>query len=34
MEVIYIDSLFALNFLIDYCILLASARVCGVVLRR
>lgn len=34
MEVIYIDSLFALNFLIDYCILLASARVCGVMLRR
>lgn len=34
MEVIYIDSLFALNLLIDYCILLASARVCGVVLRR
>lgn len=34
MEVIYIDSLFALNFLIDYCIVLASARVCGVVLRR
>lgn len=34
MEVIYIDSLFALNFLIDYCMVLASARVCGVVLRR
>lgn len=34
MEVIYIDSLFALNLVIDYCIVLASARVCGVVLRR
>ena len=34
MEVLYLDSLFGLNLLIDYCILLASARVCGVVLRR
>ena len=34
MEVLYLDSLFALNFLIDYCVVLAAARVCGVVLRR
>ena len=34
MEVLYLDRLFAVNFLIDYCVLLASARVCGVVLRR
>ena len=34
MDVIYIDSLFGLNLLIDYCLVLASARVCGVVLRR
>ena len=34
MDVIYIDSLFGLNLLIDYCLVLVSARVCGVVLRR
>ena len=34
MDVIYLDSLFGLNLLIDYCLVLASARVCGVVLRR
>lgn len=34
MEVIYIDELFALNFIIDYLTVLAAARVCGVVLRR
>ena len=34
MEVLYLDSLFGLNLLIDYCILLASGQVCGVVLRR
>ena len=34
MDVIYLDSLFGLNLLIDYCLVLASARVCGVVLHR
>lgn len=34
MEVLYLDRLFAVNFLIDYCVLLAAGRVCGVVLRR
>ena len=34
MDVIYLDSLFGLNLLIDYCLVLASARVCGVALRR
>lgn len=34
MEVVYIDELFALNFIIDYLITLCSARVCGVYLRR
>ena len=34
MEVLYLDRLFAVNLLIDYCVLLAAARVCGVVLRR
>lgn len=34
MEVIYIDELFALNFIIDYLTVLAAARVCGVMLRR
>ena len=29
MDVIYLDSLFGLNLLIDYCLVLASARVCG-----
>ena len=30
MDVIYLDSLFGLNLLIDYCLVLVSARVCGV----
>ena len=34
MDVIYLDRLFGLNLLLDYCLVLASARVCGVVLRR
>lgn len=34
METIYIDRLFALNLIIDYFILLGSAKVCGVKLRR
>lgn len=34
MEVIYIDSVFLLNFVIDYLLVLASAQVCGVRLRR
>ena len=34
MEVLYLDQLFAVNFLVDYCIVLAAARVSGVVLRR
>lgn len=34
METIYIDRLFALNFIIDYFILLGSAKVSGVKLRR
>ena len=32
MDVIYLDRLFGLNLLLDYCLVLASARVCGVVL--
>ena len=34
MEVLYLDRLVAVNFLIDYCLLLAAGRVCGAVLRR
>lgn len=34
MEVIYIDEFFLLNFAVDYLLCLASARVCGVRLRR
>ncbi len=34
METIYIDRLFLLNLIIDYFILLGSAKVCGVKLRR
>lgn len=34
METIYIDRLFVLNFIIDYLILLGSARICGIYMRR
>ncbi|NCB51990.1 MAG: sigma-E processing peptidase SpoIIGA [Clostridia bacterium] len=34
METIYVDSLFALNMIIDYFLLLCSAKVCGVPFRR
>lgn len=34
METIYIDRLFVLNYICDYLILLGSARVCGLLLRR
>lgn len=34
MDVIYVDSLFVLNLIIDYLLCLSSARVCGVYLRR
>ena len=34
MEVIYVDSLFLLDLVIDYCLLLLSGRVSGVILRR
>lgn len=34
METIYIDRLFVLNFIIDYLILLGSARICGIFMRR
>ena len=34
MDIIYIDRLFFLNFILDYLLLLCSARVCGVKLRR
>ena len=34
METIYLDSLFLLNFVIDYLLCLVSARVCGLILRR
>lgn len=34
METIYIDRLFILNLIIDYLILLGTARVCGLMLRR
>ena len=34
MEVLYLDRLIAVNFLIDYCLLLAAGRVCGALLRR
>ena len=34
MEVVYLDQVFAVNFLVDYCIVLAAARVSDVILRR
>lgn len=34
MEVVYLDRLAAVNFLIDYCVLLAAGRFCGIPLRR
>lgn len=34
MEVVYLDQVFAVNFLVDYCIVLAAARMADVVLRR
>ncbi len=34
METIYIDRLFVLNFIIDYLILIGSARICGIYMRR
>lgn len=34
MEVLYLDQLFAVNALVDYCIVLAAARLAGVPLRR
>lgn len=34
MEIIYIDSLFALNFMIDYLLLLVTGRICARALRR
>ena len=34
MEVVYLDQVFAVNLLTDYCIVLASARMTGVILRR
>lgn len=34
MDVIYIDRLFALNLLLDYLLVLCTARICGVRLRR
>ncbi|MGE4353725.1 MAG: sigma-E processing peptidase SpoIIGA [Oscillospiraceae bacterium] len=34
MEIIYVDSLFLLNFIIDYLLLLVTARLCSLVLRR
>lgn len=34
METIYLDRLFVLNFIIDYLILIASARICGIYMRR
>ena len=34
MEVLYLDRLIAVNFLIDYCLLLAAGRVCGAYLHR
>lgn len=34
MGTIYLDSLFLLNFVIDYLLCLVSARVCGLILRR
>lgn len=34
MDVIYVDSLFVLNLIIDYLLCLCSARVCGAYLRR
>ena len=34
MDTIYIDELFILNLFTDYLIILASARVCGTVLKR
>ena len=34
MEVVYLDQLFAVNVLVDYCIVLAAARMSAAVLRR
>ena len=34
MKVIYIDSLFLLNFILDYLLLLAAGRICALPLRR
>ncbi len=34
METIYIDRLFALNFIVDYLILIVTARICGIFMRR
>ena len=34
MEVVYLDQVFAVNVLVDYCIVLAAARMSGAVLRR
>ena len=34
MEVVYLDQLFAVNWIVDYCIVLAAARVSDLVLRR
>lgn len=34
METIYIDRLFVLNFIIDYLILIGTARICGLFIRR
>lgn len=34
METVYIDSMFVINFLTDYLLCLASARICGLRLRR
>ena len=34
MEIIYVDSLFLLNFIIDYLLLVLTFRLCGLVIRR
>ena len=34
MEIVYIDSLFLLNFIIDYLLLLAVGKICALPLRR
>ena len=34
MEVVYLDQVFAVNFLVDFCIVLAAARMADVILRR